>query len=84
MFKNVHATLKYTKSESVSTIAVINGLAITVGSTPTLLAPIGKIHPISFEKITAITSVMEITIAISNPTRSKIMHFAKYDDKITG
>ena len=55
------ATVKYTTSESASTIVVINGFAITAGSKPSLFASIGKLHPTSFAQKTVMAIVMQTT-----------------------
>ena len=57
------ATWKYTSNPSASTIVVINGLAMTVGSNPSFLVNIGSVHPINLATTTIIKIVKQITIA---------------------
>jgi hypothetical protein len=57
------ATLKYISIEQVSTIVVISGDAIIAGSKCSFFASSGRIQPISFAKITVITSEIEMTTA---------------------
>ena len=52
-------------SDTASTIVVINGLAITAGSNPSLFARIGSEQPTSF----AITTVQRIVRLITSATR---------------
>ena len=51
-------------SDNASTIVVINGLAITAGSNPILLATIGKELPTIFAHNTVIKSVRQTINAI--------------------
>ena len=57
------ATLKYISIEQVSTIVVISGDAIIAGSKCSFFASSGRMQPISFAKITVITSEIEMTTA---------------------
>ena len=57
------AKLKYTKTEQVSTIVVINGEAIIAGSNFNFLASIGKIQPKDLASIATIIRVSPTTTA---------------------
>ena len=61
------ANEKYTRSDIVSTIVVINGLAITAGSRCTAFAATGRRQPTSFAIHTVISNVAETTSAIVAP-----------------
>ena len=60
-----------------STMVVMNGLAITAGSTPILFAIIGRVAPTNFATITASSNVRHTTKATVTPTRSKTRSFTK-------
>ena len=57
------ATWKYTSNPKASTIVVINGLAITVGSNPNFLVNNGSVHPMNLATTTIINIVKQITPA---------------------
>ena len=66
-------------------MAVINGLAITVGSIPIFFAPIGRMQPIILEKITAI--IQEKLTASQMLIRSKdrlLEHSSTISDDLYG
>ena len=65
------------KREIASTIVVIKGLAITVGSKPIRLASIGSVHPTTFATITVATKVEHTTAATSILTLSNNISFTK-------
>lgn len=58
------AILKYTINPKASTIVVIKGLAITVGSKPNFLVNIGSVQPINLATTTIINIVRHTTPAI--------------------
>ena len=68
--KILTATLKYTSNAKASTIVVINGLAITAGSNPNFLAPIGKIEPTNLAITTVIAKVIHTARATGTETLS--------------
>ena len=45
-------------------MVVINGLAMMAGSSPTLLANRGRIHPMNFDRMTTTAKDKATTIAI--------------------
>ena len=58
---NAFAILKYTRSESASTIVVMKGLAITAGSKPSFLAQSGSVQPITFATST-VTHIVKLML----------------------
>ena len=72
------AIAKYITSDKASTIVVINGLAITAGSNPSLFAKTGRLHPIILAIATAAIKVRQTTAATPIPTLSNNISFTKY------
>ena len=71
------AILKYTTSESASTMVVINGLAITAGSNQIFFAISGSEQPTTFAIKTVTDNEMQTVAAIKTVTLSKIIILTK-------
>ena len=63
MPSSTDAIVKYTTSDRASTIVVINGLAITAGSSLHFLASNGSVQPINLAITIAINNTKETTNA---------------------